>query len=75
MLGAAGPALTYVRLPALIELKLAAGRARDESDITELVRANPEQVAEVRQHLAAVHRQYVEQFDRLVQRAREQQDQ
>ncbi len=28
-------------LPSLIELKLAAGRARDESDVVELVLTNP----------------------------------
>lgn len=73
-LGAAGSTLRYITLPALIELKLAAGRGRDESDVIELVRANPECVAEVRAHVADVHAQYTESFDRLVQRAREQED-
>src|SRR5690242_18759456 len=50
-LGAAGHALRYITLPALIELKLAAGRARDEGDVVELVRANPQQIDTVRQHL------------------------
>jgi hypothetical protein len=71
-LGAAGPVLRYMSLPALIELKLAAGRARDEGDVVELVRANPDQVANIREHLARVHADYVSAFDRLVQRAREQ---
>ena len=74
-LGAAGAVLRYISLPALIELKLAAGRPRDESDVAELVRANPDRVAEIRSHLAAVHGDYVREFDRLAERAREQQDQ
>jgi hypothetical protein len=74
-LGASGPKLGYVSLPALIELKLAAGRPRDESDVAELVRANPDQVEAIRRHLAVVHADYVREFERLVERAREQQDQ
>src|SRR5439155_3326275 len=73
-IGAAGPALRYITLPALIELKLAAGRARDESDVIELIRANPEQIKSVRNHLELVHSDYATLFDRLVDRAREQQD-
>jgi hypothetical protein len=74
MLGAGGGKLTYITLPALIQLKLAAGRARDESDVVELVRSNPDQTDAVRAHLESVHAEYVATFDRLVQRAREQQD-
>lgn len=73
-LGAAGAALRYVKLPALVELKIAAGRARDEADVIELVRANGDQVEMIRQHLAAVHADYLATFDGLVQRAREQED-
>lgn len=73
-LGAAGPTLRYITLPALIELKLAAGRARDEGDVVELVRANPQQIEAVRQHLASAHADYVTAFDRLVQRAHDQRD-
>ena len=36
-LGAVGTRLTYVDFPGLVELKLAAGRARDESDVVELL--------------------------------------
>ncbi len=75
LLGAAGPLLRYIRLPSLVELKLAAGRARDESDVTELIRANAEQVSTIRAHLAGVHPDYVREFDRLVERARQQEDQ
>jgi hypothetical protein len=71
-MGAAGTALKYINLPSLIELKLAAGRARDESDIVELVRFNPDQVGTIAQHLASVHPDYVAEFDALVQKAREQ---
>jgi len=70
-LGAEGNSLRYIQLPALIELKLAAGRARDDSDIVELVRANPDQVQTIREHLAVVHENYVEGFDKLVERSRE----
>jgi hypothetical protein len=73
-MGASGSSLRYIHLPALIELKLGAGRARDESDVTELIRANPEQVEPIRQHLATVHPDYVQAFERLVERAREQRD-
>lgn len=72
--GATGSALKYITLSGLIELKLAAGRARDEADVVELVRANPERTAEIRAHLATVHSQYAEALDRLAERAREQED-
>ncbi len=70
-MGAAGSVLRYISLPYLIELKLAAGRARDESDIVELIRANPDQLDAIRQHLGGVHTDYVAAFDVLSQRARE----
>lgn len=73
-LGAQGAALTYIHLVGLVELKLAAGRARDESDVVELLCANPGQVEAVRRHLAGVHAQYVARFDELAERAREQTD-
>jgi hypothetical protein len=73
-LGATGAALRYISLPALVELKVAAGRARDEGDVIELLRANADQVATIRQHLAAVHPDYAAAFDRLVQRAQDQED-
>jgi hypothetical protein len=73
-LGAASPALRYAHLPALIELKLAAGRIGDEHDVVELIRANPEQVESLRRYLAAVHCAYLLAFDRFVERAREHRD-
>jgi hypothetical protein len=73
-LGAVGTTLHYVPLPGLIELKLAAGRTRDEADVVELLRANSDHVDEVRRHLVAVHADYVQALDRLTERAREQED-
>jgi hypothetical protein len=73
-LGAMGSVLRYVSLPRLIELKVAAGRPRDEADIAELMRVHPDEVDTIRKHLASVHPRYVEHFDRLVERAREQED-
>jgi hypothetical protein len=73
-LGTAGPRLRYITLPALVQLRLAAGRARDESDVVELVRANPSAIDAVRRHLAMVHPDYLAAFERLAERAREQQD-
>jgi hypothetical protein len=70
--GAAGTKLRYINLPGLVELKLAAGRARDEADVVELMRVNPDEADAVRQHLAGVHPDYVAAFDRLLARAREQ---
>ncbi len=73
-IGADGAKLRYITLAALVELKLAAGRARDESDVVEIVRTNVDRVEQVRHHLAKAHPDYVSHFDRLVARAREQQD-
>jgi hypothetical protein len=64
--------LRYADLAALVEMKLVAARLRDDFDVTELIRANPSQIETVRHHLAAIHMEYVERFDRLVERAREQ---
>jgi len=75
IMGAKGWTLRYIDLRSLIELKLAAGRLRDEGDVGELVRANPDQVEAIRQHLATVHPGYVAAFDQLVHRAQEQRDQ
>ena len=69
--GASGTVLKYVRLPPLIELKLAAGRSQDLADVIKLIQTNSEQIAAIRQHLAQVHADYASEFDRLVQRAHE----
>ena len=74
LMGGGGTMLRYASLPSLIELKLAAGRARDESDIVELIRANSGSVPEIRAHLAELHTDYVAAFDRLSVRAGEESD-
>ena len=63
--------LHYIALSALIELKLAAGRARDDNDVIELIRSNSTVADEIRSHLAAIHVAYVAQFDALAKRAAE----
>jgi hypothetical protein len=73
-MGGQGAALVYVSLPALVELKIAAGRIGDEHDVVELIRTNPDQVAIIRQHLAAIHPDYVQAFDALALRAGAQQE-
>jgi hypothetical protein len=73
-LGATGQRLTYIDLPGLIELKLAAGRARDESDVVELLRANMDRVDAIREHLSKVNECYVMRFGELLTRAQEQTD-
>ncbi|MFL5330976.1 MAG: hypothetical protein ACJ8C4_18950 [Gemmataceae bacterium] len=65
LMGARGSALTYIRLESLVELKLAAARPKDEADVIELIRANPERWTEIRAHLETIHNSYVEAFDRL----------
>jgi hypothetical protein len=73
-LGAVSGTLRYITLDGLVQLKLAAGWARDESDVVELIRANPDQVDSIRQSLARIHADYAAAFDLLVQRARDQLD-
>ena len=73
-LGAVAGRLSYISLPALVQLKLAAGRARDEADVVELIRANGDQIEAIRSHLAGVHAEYVAAFDGLAERARQQRD-
>jgi hypothetical protein len=73
-MGGQGAALVYVDLPALVELKIAAGRIGDEHDVVELIRANRDQVEVIRQHLGAIHADYVHAFDELRQRASAQEE-
>lgn len=73
-MGADAGTLNYIDLAALVELKIAAGRARDEADVVELVRVNEERVDLIRRHLSAIDSTYVSAFDRLVSRARDQRD-
>ena len=73
-LGAVAGKLSYISLPALVQLKLAAGRARDEADVVELIRVNEDQIDGIRNHLSGVHGDYVAAFDLLAERARQQRD-
>ena len=66
-MGAVRGALTYMSLPSLIELKLAAGRLRDEADTVELIRENQDRLDDVRRHLASVHTQYAQRFEELLE--------
>jgi hypothetical protein len=65
-MGAVRGKLKYSSLLSLIELKLAAGRLRDEADVVELARKNRDRLAEIRQHLGAVHPQYASRFEELL---------
>ncbi len=69
--GASGFTLTYASLPTLMEMKLAAGRTQDRADVVKLIQANPDQIDTIREHLMGVHPDYVSEFDRLEQQARE----
>jgi hypothetical protein len=65
-LGATRGTLRYMPLESLVELKLAAGRPRDDADVIELARENPDQVARLRTHLATTHPQYEGRFEELL---------
>jgi hypothetical protein len=71
LMGAESGRLAYMSLPALVELKLAAGRLRDEADVVELIRENRDQVGEIQTHLNKVHRQYAERFAELIEQSNE----
>jgi hypothetical protein len=73
-MGAEGFTLRYVNLQSLVELKLAAGRSRDETDVIELLRVNPNQAPALREHLSRVHASYVTRFNKLLARAEKQRD-
>lgn len=73
-LGARGSLLAYADLAGLIQLKLAAGRVRDDADVVELIRANADQLGRVREYLATVHANYLTRFNQLADRAQEQTD-
>lgn len=66
-MGAEPGKLTYATLSALVELKLAAGRLKDQADVVELLRENPSELDSVRNHLQQVHPSYVEKLDELLQ--------
>jgi hypothetical protein len=70
-MGAESGRLAYMSLPALIELKLAAGRLRDEADVVELIRENRDQIGAVQSHLNTIHRQYANRFIELIDQSNE----
>jgi hypothetical protein len=73
-MGASGWQLTYMNLESLVELKLAAGRARDEADVVELLRVNESRIDSIRQHVSRVHPDYASRLDQLIKKAQEQRD-
>jgi hypothetical protein len=66
-MGASRGMLKYMSLVSLVELKLAAGRLRDEADVLELVRENRDRIEEVRRHLQRVHPQYTGRFEEILE--------
>lgn len=67
-MGAVRGSLKYMSLSALVELKLAAGRLRDDADVLELVRENRGCLDELRDHLAGVHAQQLSRIDEILMR-------
>ncbi len=67
--------LHYVSLCALIEMKLAAGRAKDVADIIELIRANRISLKLIVDHLGSVHSDYAVAFEQLIRRSEDETDQ
>lgn len=70
-MGAEGYRLRYIDFASLVELKIAAGRAKDEVDVIELIKANPEVIPRVREHVKAIHADLVARFEQLAGRAEE----
>lgn len=68
-IGGQGNRLRYITLPCLIELKLAAGRLKDQADVVELIRANSSKIESIRSRLIAVDARYVNTFDTLLKQA------
>ncbi len=58
-----------MHLPGLIELKIAAGRLKDQADVVELLRANPSELPAIRQHIVGVHPDYNQTLNRLAEQA------
>ena len=64
-MGANPGRLTYASLASLVEMKLAAGRLRDQADVVELLRENLDQVQNLQSHLEGVHPDYKALLDEL----------
>jgi hypothetical protein len=65
-MGASRGILRYISLNSLIELKLAAGRLRDEADVVELLRENRDRIEEIGEHLKFVHPSCTVRFEELL---------
>jgi hypothetical protein len=65
-MGAIRGKLKYISLPSLVELKLAAGRSRDDADVVELARENRDQWDQLRRHLLTIHPDYARRFEELL---------
>ncbi len=65
-MGANAGGLTFATFTTLIELKIAAGRLRDQADVVELLRENPDRVEELRLYLKNVHPDYLESLESLL---------
>jgi hypothetical protein len=72
LMGAEPNRLRYMSLSALVILKLAAGRERDQSDVVELIRSNKKSIDSLRLDVAAAHPQYLAAFNDLIQSAADQ---
>lgn len=70
-MGAITGQLTYISLMSLVELKLAAGRLRDDADVAELIRENQADIDKIAEHLAKVHPRYAQRFAELIEQANE----
>ena len=66
--------LEYVPIAGLFELKIGASRAKDISDLIELIKVNQPALEEVRKQLELVHQSYPAVFDDLVKQASNEQD-
>ena len=73
-MGAVEGRLAYISLASLIELKIAAGRNKDEQDVIQLIAANPNQLNGIRRHLEEIHPDYAAKFELLVAKSIEDAD-
>ena len=62
-------ALNFIPLNGLMELKLGAGRAKDNADLVELIKVHPAELDSILEHLARIHPSYVTRFSDLIRQA------
>jgi hypothetical protein len=68
--------LEYASLPGWIEHKLSSGRQKDRAHVVEVMKkTSDDQLQLARNHLAAVHQQYLELFDQLLAEPKEEREQ